>query len=291
MMMDGINEEWTGMVADLSSEFTILQDFTSSKTSRVFLALHKETKEKCIIKVVLNSYEISVHEKLQEKGIHSNIVELLSSWLSNRGDYGYMVIEYVPGMDLFEYLGTFKALEESHAKLMFKQIAEGLEHIHKANFCHLDISLENILIDQVSGIPVICDFGFARGSEQKFSADTKDFIVAKPRYAAPELLLRHRSIDGKTADMYSLGVVLFAMLFGHFPYNSLLDDKLVGQAILDGNFPDFVNLFASDVKLSDEAKDLLCGLLCNQEKRLTISEVLAHPWLNAGKRMKQVVHT
>ena len=124
------------------------------------------------------------------------------------------VMEICAGGDLLNYVRKRRRLKESYAKLIFKQLVEGLAHIHSKNILHWDIKLDNILLDGHGKIK-IADFGvsrFVRSPNEKMTEQ-----CGTPAYIAPEIL-RDKGYYGFQADIWSAGVVLYAMLYGNVPF-------------------------------------------------------------------------
>lgn len=114
---------------------------------------------------------------------------------------------------LFDYLVARNFLPEDIALEFLRQIILGLEYLHSHGICHRDLKPENILLDGVNRIK-IADFGFARWVR----TDIADTSCGSPHYAAPEVV-RGIQYDGRKADIWSLGVVLYALLAGYLPFD------------------------------------------------------------------------
>ena len=134
---------------------------------KVTLGIHKLTGKHVAIKAIDKSYmkdDFSKKKVFQEVYIlkkirHSNIIRLLEVFESPK--HFLMVMEYVGGGDLLQYVKQRKRLEETEAKHIFKQIVYGLAHCHCRSVLHRDIKLDNILMDEDGGVK-ICDFGVSR---------------------------------------------------------------------------------------------------------------------------------
>ena len=175
-------------------------------------------------------------------------------------------MEYICG-DLLNFIRKRSKLSESCAKIIFKQIIEGLRYIHANKIVHRDIKLDNILID-LSNTVKICDFGVSR----KLSpGDIMHENCGTPAYIAPEIF-QNKGYEGYQCDIWSAGVTLYYMLGGVQPFkaNNFTELKKV---IKIGKYPKIESL-------SLEAQDLIDGMLqTDPKKRLTISHILNHPWL------------
>lgn len=127
-----------------------------------------------------------------------------------------LVIEICAGGDLLNYVRKRRRLKEDSAKFIFKQIIDGLAHIHSKGVLHRDIKLDNILLDG-HGRVKIADFGVSRIVKSTQEEMTEQ--CGTPAYIAPELL-RDQGYWGFGADIWSCGVVLYAMLYGTVPFKA-----------------------------------------------------------------------
>ena len=124
-------------------------------------------------------------------------------------------MEHGGGLSLMNYLRTKsgKRLDEEEAKIIFKQIAEGLQYLHQKNVAHRDMKLENILIDEEGNVKII-DFGFSLVTPK-----TKPLNVCcgTPSYMSPELMAR-KNYYGHLVDIWALGIILYILVVGVFPF-------------------------------------------------------------------------
>ncbi len=182
-----------------------------------------------------------------------------------------MVMEYANGGDLLQYVKKKKRLDEQSAKNIFRQVVYGLAHCHCRSVLHRDIKLDNVLMD-LDGNIQICDFGVSRLIE-------KDEIIQEqcgtPAYIAPEILL-DKGYEGFAVDIWSAGVVLYAMLYGTVPFKANNMSELQKMIIKAK--------FTLQDGISKEAKDLLRQLLeRDPTQRITIPNILAHPWMKEAR--------
>ena len=234
--------------------------------------LDKNEKVKKII------YETNLMKKLN----HKNITKILEMFENEK--YFFIVMEYINGGNLLSYIRKRRKISERKSKFIFRQIIEGIKYIHSQNIVHRDIKLENILIDYNNNIK-ICDFGIG-----KIYSNKNELLYdhcGTPMYMAPEIILSNEKIGykGFPVDIWSSGIVLYIMLSGNLPFNingvnnnnnnnNLIDTTQLEYEIINER-PNYIH------RISHEAKDLLNGLLNkNPDKRLTIEQILEHPWLN-----------
>ena len=233
-----------------------------------------------------NMKKILYETDLMKKLNHPNITKILEVFEDD--DYILISMEYINGGNLFSFVKKRRKLSEKTAKYLFKQIILGIQHIHSHKIVHRDIKLENILIDLNNNIK-ICDFGIG-----KILTYNKQLLYDKcgtPMYMAPEILLssKNHGYEGYPVDIWSAGISLYIMLSGTLPFNlknnesSSLDESSENNIELQysiiNNEPKHIE------KISDEARDLLEGLLNkNPNKRLTIDQILNHPWLQMDEK-------
>ncbi|KAJ4298534.1 serine/threonine-protein kinase gin4 [Collariella sp. IMI 366227] len=194
---------------------------------------------------------------------HPNIIELLDIW-ENRAEI-YMVTEYVEKGDLFEFINWNGPLNEEEAIFYFRQIMTALEYCHSFNICHRDLKPENILL-KGNGQIKIADFGMA--ALQQNPNHQLRTACGSPHYAAPELL-RHQFYKGSAVDIWSMGVILFAMLAGRLPF----DDDDMGVMLSKAKRAEY----KMPPQLTREAKDLVRRILVDQPAhRITMKQMWRH---------------
>ena len=143
---------------------------------------------------------------------HKHVIRLLEVFETNQ--YLFMVLEYAEGGDLLHHVNNVKAMTEEEAKKVFKQIVFGVAHCHCRSVLHRDIKLENILIGEKGNVK-LCDFGISQLIE-----DPNLLIVEKsgtPPYMSPESF-SEKGFNGFMSDIWSLGVLLYAMVCGKMPF-------------------------------------------------------------------------
>lgn len=188
-----------------------------------------------------------------------------------------IVLEYASGGELFEYILAHKHLRENMACKLFAQLISGVAYLHSKKIVHRDLKLENLLLDRNKDI-VITDFGFAN----RFNDTGSDLMATScgsPCYAAPELVLHDGQYVGSAVDVWSCGVILYAMLSGYLPYD---DDP----ANPDGDNINLLYRYITTTQLSfpewisPEPRELLLMMLvADPSKRCTLRDVMRHPWL------------
>jgi len=188
----------------------------------------------------------------------------------------FIVLEFVGGGELFDKIANEGKLPEEKARFYFKQLQEGLGHCHNNGVCHRDLKPENLLLD-TDGNLKISDFGFSTlnigdaDGDGGTRAELLHTTCGTPNYVAPEVLGKD-GYDGKRADVWSVGVILYVLLAGYLPFD---ENTMVAlfQKIKNADFeyPDW---------FSSEARDLLGKTLVpDPSARITLAEMAKHPWM------------
>ncbi len=186
----------------------------------VRLAVNVKTGEKVAIKYVakVNIADVDdVGRVYRETFIltnlqHRHIIKLIQ--VLDTPSHIMLVMEYAGGGDLHRLLQTTKRLPEPLAFTYFQQIISGVEYCHRARIVHRDLKLENILLSSEGEIKV-ADFGLSNSIKFGQKMDTN---CGTPAYTSPEHSKKH---NGHTSDIWSLGVILFAMISGFLPFETL----------------------------------------------------------------------
>ena len=183
----------------------------------------------------------------------------------------YLIMEFVEGGELYSHIDKHRRLPEFEAVRIFRQIISGLAYCHRLNIYHRDLKPENILLDTNLNVKLV-DFGMAALQPQGKWLKTS---CGSPHYASPEIAWGHR-YQGAPADVWSSGVVLYAMLCGQLPFGTGQegeDPKEVLKEVVKGEV-----LVPEDI--SEEAEDLLLRILqLKPEDRITLDEMWEHPLL------------
>ena len=190
----------------------------------------------------------------------------------------YKIEEIAENGELFNYVYELKkGFSEKISAKIFVNILKSVKILHENSIIHGDIKPENILVGNDFGLKLI-DFGFA----QKFNK--KNNIInnteGSDTYSAPELRKGHiTGYDGVKSDIFSLGVLLFVITVGRFPFNlSGYSDKKY-RLIMTKNFEQFWKNF-DNYNLSEEFKELINHLICYDPcQRYSIDEIFEHPWI------------
>ncbi|KAG0746192.1 hypothetical protein G6F26_001921 [Rhizopus arrhizus] len=191
----------------------------------VKLGIHKMTGEKVAIKIIPKSRLIDndYTQKAVKREIaimklikHPNIISLIDVIDLSDSSNLYLIMEYVQGGELFEYLVSQGKLSEREARKYFQQIITTLDYCHRHLICHRDLKPENLLIDAEKNIK-IADFGMASLQPPGSLLETS---CGSPHYASPEVVNASGvAYDGPTSDIWSCGIILYVMLSGRLPFD------------------------------------------------------------------------
>jgi len=174
-----------------------------------------------------------------------------------------MIMEFMDGGNLAKYLEDRKRLSENEARILFRQLVDAVRYCHSQNVIHRDLKLSNILLNTNKTAVKLIDFGL---SNYMMTGMLHNTFCGTPAFAPPEILMSQKYI-GPEIDVWSLGVVLFAMVAGYLPFDNLRD-------IIE------IKCKESPVDVSMEYLDLIGKILAVSPKRTTVDRILLHPFLN-----------
>jgi len=208
------------MVEYLKTKFEIIRELGSGGMADIYLARDKFSEELVAIKVLKPDKTFDIIAKERFKQEIQTIQEVYSPSIVKLIDYQwddniqYIVMEYVDGVTLREYINTKTSLLVDETVDLAKQMAQGFYEIHKAGIIHRDIKSQNIMVT-ANGIIKIIDFGIALTEETERVTKTGN-IIASVQYVAPELL--ELCPPSAQTDIYAFGIILYEMLTGNVPF-------------------------------------------------------------------------
>eukprot|EP01113_Clastostelium_recurvatum_P013348 TRINITY_DN1703_c1_g1_i2.p1 TRINITY_DN1703_c1_g1~~TRINITY_DN1703_c1_g1_i2.p1 ORF type:complete len:735 (-),score=153.79 TRINITY_DN1703_c1_g1_i2:655-2571(-) len=183
----------------------------------------------------------------------------------------FMVMEYVPGGELFEYIVQHGRLSADEGRRYFQQIIAGVEYCHAHMVVHRDLKPENLLLDRDNRSCKIADFGLSNIMQD---GDFLKTSCGSPNYAAPEVI-SGRLYAGPEVDVWSCGVILYALLCARLPFDDEYIPSLF-RKIREG-------IFAIPDHITPSCADLIKQMLVvDPVKRITISEIRKHPWFQVA---------
>jgi len=239
---------------------------------KVKLATHAVTGHKVAVKILNKAKikQLGMEEKVQREinilhlCTHPHIIRLYEV-VDTPSDI-FLVNEYVSGGELFDYIVSKGRLSADEARNFFHQIVSGVEYCHFQKIVHRDLKPENLLLDANHNIK-IADFGL---SNLMRDGDFLRTSCGSPNYAAPEVISGHL-YAGPEVDVWSCGVILYALLCGSLPFDDESIPNLF-KKIKSG-------MYSLPTHLSQLARNLIPRMLeVDPMKRITIPEIRLHPW-------------
>ncbi|EPS42890.1 hypothetical protein H072_3204 [Dactylellina haptotyla CBS 200.50] len=185
-------------------------------------------------------------------------------------NHWYMMLEYVNGGQMLDYIISHGRLKEKQARKFGRQIASALDYCHRNSIVHRDLKIENILISKTGDIKII-DFGLSNLYSPRSLLGT---FCGSLYFAAPELL-QAKPYLGPEVDVWSFGIVLYVLVCGKVPFDDQSMPALhakIKRGLVD--YPAW---------LSQDCKSLLSRMLVTDPRqRATLMEIMHHPWMNKG---------
>ena len=258
------------------NEYIITSELGIGSYASVKLGIHKETKNKFAIKIY-DKYLINDDEKkytikneifILNQLDNENIMKLYDVIETNR--FLYLILEYINGISLLDFIQKQKnhRIDENICKELFYQVVKGILYCQNKNICHRDIKLENILIINNKIIKII-DFGFAIKCNRD---EYQEFFCGTLYYMPPEIINKQKYIPFYS-DIWSLGVLLYTMIFGNFPFRANKEEELF-ELINEGKLT-----FPVGIEVSDKVRKLLSKIIViKPTKRISLEEMLNDPW-------------
>ncbi|XP_021769439.1 CBL-interacting serine/threonine-protein kinase 25-like [Chenopodium quinoa] len=267
----------------LFGKYELLKLLGEGNFGKVYKAKNITTDEIVAIKMI-NKDEVKKHGMFEQvkKEIsvmrlvkHPNIVELKEVMATKTKIY--LVMEYVGGGDLYTKIFMQGKLDENIARKFFQQVITAVDFCHSRGVCHRDLKLENIMLDSNGENVKICDFGLATYLGEKDESNSDALLgtaCGAFAYMAPEIL-RGEKYDGKLSDIWSCGVILYAILAGYPPFQDESRTKMLRKIR--------ICKYEFSLGFPEEVKDLLKKILVkNPKERIMISEIMSSPWFRTG---------
>ncbi|CAJ0929173.1 unnamed protein product, partial [Mesorhabditis belari] len=255
-------------------EFELTETLGSGTFGKVKVGVHEVTGYKVAIKMMSRAVikHLDVANKIRREiqnlsqFSHPHIIQLYA--VVSTPTHIFMVMEYVSGGELFEYIVKKGSLNTNDARRFFQQIISGVSYCHNHFVVHRDLKPENLLLDKDLNVK-IADFGL---SNMMRDGDFLRTSCGSPNYAAPEVI-SGMLYCGPEVDIWSCGVILFALLSGRLPFD---DDHIPAlfRKIKAG-------VFTIPQHFDQLVTDLLKRMLeVDATKRAKIHEIIVHPWFN-----------
>lgn len=236
------------------------------------MGTHTLTNEKVAIKILEKEKihdqkdveRITREIKILKKVRHPNVIQLYE--IIETEKELFMIMEFCQGGELFDFIVRHQRLSEKQACKFYLELISGIEYIHQSGVCHRDLKPENLLLDYDLTLKIV-DFGLSNMYEIGATLKT---ACGSPCYAAPEMIAGKR-YHGLKTDIWSSGVVFYAMVCGYLPFEDPKTSNLYKKIMsADYTFPKF---------LSSQCKDLISHILdTNPDTRYTVNDIRSHTW-------------
>ena len=271
-------------MSSILNEYSIKQIIGKGTFSIVKLGVDKITGEKVAIKIlnknkILNENDAERVDReinILKNVNHINLIKI--NKIKEDSKNYYIIMEYCEIGELFNYIVKKRRLDENESAYYYFQIINGLEYIHSKNIIHRDLKPENLLIFN-NNILKIIDFGLSNFNKSNEFLSTP---CGSPSYASPEMI-EGKNYDGNLVDIWSTGIILFAMLCGYLPFEGQTNEILYKNILLcKVDYPKY---------LSDISIDLLKKILVPiPNNRITLQEIKNHPFYLKGKDLFKKIH-
>ena len=248
---------------------------------KVKLGIYLPSQEKVAIKILEKDRilekddEIRVKREFDMLALFNHPNVILVAEIFESSDSFYSVMEYCEGGELFNFIVKHRRLSEEEAAFFYYQLINGLEYIHSLGIVHRDLKPENLLLTKDHLLKII-DFGLSN----YFKKGQKDLLVTpcgSPCYASPEMVAGNK-YDGFKIDIWSTGIILYAMLCGYLPFedkdNDLLFEKILECKLV---FPKYIS------KISRDLMEKI--LVTDPDIRISLEEIKNHPFFIKGKEI------
>jgi serine/threonine protein kinase len=244
---------------------------------KVILGKNRENKKEVAIKFTDVGNELSsanlisaIYKEAESLKalIHKNIVQLFHAFID--GKQFIMIMEAAMGGELLDYLKKNDKMDEKDARFILMQIVHAMLYCHSRGVVHRDLKLENVLFKnqyfEDDFIVKVVDFGIAGMGGDKVDAGTL-------AYMAPECLEKTAAETNPAIDVWAIGIMLYAMLYGELPFSSSNEKDLI-KAIKSDNIK-----FPNNIPVTEEAKDVIRKMLCKDHtQRLKLIEFIDMPY-------------
>ncbi|XP_051561586.1 maternal embryonic leucine zipper kinase-like isoform X2 [Myxocyprinus asiaticus] len=266
----------TDNTSELLKHYEVYETIGSGGFAKVKLGRHLLTGEKVAIKIMEKKDlgddlpRVKTEIEAMKNLSHQHVCRLYH--VIETSSKIYMVLEYCPGGELFDYIIAKDRLSEEEARVFFRQIISALAYVHSQGYAHRDLKPENLLIDEDHNLKLI-DFGLCAKPKGGLGYELMT-CCGSPAYAAPELI-QGKAYIGSEADVWSIGVLLYALLCGFLPFD---DDNcmVLYRKITRGKYSNPQWLSPASILLLNHMMQV------DPKRRLTVKQLLDHPWVMKG---------
>ncbi|CAD8105670.1 unnamed protein product [Paramecium sonneborni] len=256
-------------------------------SSDLYLCLYEQ--QQYVVKIYKQNYS----DKLRQKEIkilksldHPHILKIID----HHSDYKYFICDQMK-IDFYQIMKNGIQLDIRTVKQILLELCETIQYLHKLNYVHRDIKLENVMLNKQLQI-ILIDFGFA-----DIVDDNKQYIrnCGTRNYMSPELLISDKYIQPnllKKSDIFALAVLIFILYYGFPPFSEASLNCPFWKFISEKKWHHFWKLVNKNAKNHDELfQELFQNMISPEtENRFTIEQVLNHPWIDGNHDLSQLIN-
>ena len=269
---------------DFYKKYSTKETIGKGTFSIVKLGINLETKEKVAIKIlekkkIINKDDLErVEREIEILKNFKNLNIIKINEIFETESNHFFIMEYCENGELFNYIVKNQRLDDKESSYFYYQLINGLEYIHSKNVVHRDLKPENLLLGKGNILKII-DFGLSNYFDGKNYLSTP---CGSPCYASPEMVSGN-DYNGFCIDIWSTGIILYAMICGYLPFEDSDNDVLFRKiSKCQINYPNAI---------SKNAKSLMKKIIVpDPQKRIKIHEIKLHPFYLQGKKIFQNLH-
>ncbi|ELT98137.1 hypothetical protein CAPTEDRAFT_128601 [Capitella teleta] len=214
---------------------------------------------------------------------HPNIIRLYETLKATT--LYCLVTEYCSGGELKSHIKSQEnqRLTEKEARPFVRQLVSAIEYLHERGVVHRDLKMENILLDAKKKNVKLIDFGLSNVYREDDPLRTH---CGSPEYAAPELFVLGKTY-GPEIDIWSLGIIMYAMVLGHLPFSTPYKDEYQRQRMLQNIQKGLSGYHDREMQiLTKECRTFVHQLVePNPELRISLTDIVRHPWVTRHGRL------
>lgn len=252
------------------------------------LCEHTVTNELVAIKFIERGERVTKRTERQilqhQALVHPHVVHLIEVFLTP--SHLAIVMEYVEGGTLLDYVKKVGKIDEDEARWYFQQLMIALDYLHRKEIASRDMKLQNVLMcGEESQRPLLKVTGFGHAKHERFHSAPAS-LVGTAEYLSPEVIRSagKKAYNGRAADVWAMGVILFRLVAGRYPFERLPDQtnphcmNSLAKRVCNAEYH-----IPSDVEIAPEFEELLRGMLePDWQRRMTVKDILHHPWFAEG---------
>lgn len=264
----------------ISQSYTDIAAFNSGSQGVLYCGVQKSSGRPVVLKRIPKTVSSKRIRLEIEAGTRLRGIQGIPHFHESvdQNDCVWLIFDRADGQDLLSWMENddFQSPPETVVRHIATHLIRILYKVHQAGFAHKDIKLENIVYNPKTKFVWLIDFGLSFNIKKEPSC--RDFAGSR-EYASPELLFSRNAFCAKKVDVWALGVTLYALLFGMFPFPT--DERNENRMLRNKRHPQLV---FPDADVSKEARDLLSSMInVDANKRIEASQLLTQPWFTMNK--------